>query len=148
MWNRFATLSALAVLCFAGLAQDSKKPEQSRTPSDPKTTAEEANMKNPVKENPASIAENKRIYGLDCSMCHGTDGDGKGDLAQEMKLTLHDWRDSAALRDFADVELFQIISKGKAKMPGDEARMKPDQIWHMVNYIRSFAKKDVSQNPK
>lgn len=148
MWNRFATLSGLALLCIGGLAQDAKKTEQARTPSDQKTTTEDANLKNPVKENATSIAENKRIYAIDCTMCHGFEGDGKGDLAQEMKLTLHDWRDPAALRGFSDGELFQIISKGKGKMPGDEARMKPDQIWHMINYIRSFTKKDTSPNTK
>jgi mono/diheme cytochrome c family protein len=148
MWNRFATLSGLALLCIAGLAQDAKKTERARTPSDQKTTTEDANLKNPVKENATSMAENKRIYALDCIMCHGFEGDGKGDLAQEMKLTLHDWRDPASLRDFADGELFQIISKGKGKMPGDEARMKPDQIWHMINFIRSFTKRDTSPNTK
>ena len=148
MWKRLTAVLALALLGFAGLAQDTKKTEQGRTPADQKTTTEDANIKNPVKASPASIAEGKQLYGIDCAMCHGMQGDGKGDLAQEMKLTMHNWRDPAALRDFTDGELFQIISKGKGKMPGDEERMKPVQIWHMVNYIRSFAKKEFPPKPK
>jgi hypothetical protein len=27
-----------------------------------------------------------------CAMCHGDEGDGKGDLAVQMKLELKDWR--------------------------------------------------------
>ena len=81
-------------------------------------------------------------------MCHGKEGDGKGELAQDMKLNLRDWRDPNVLQSFTDGELFQIISKGKGRMTGEEGRMNPEQTWHMVNYIRSFAKKESPPKPK
>jgi hypothetical protein len=65
-----------------------------------------------------------------------------------MKLNLRDWRDSSALQSFNDGELFQIISKGKGQMTGEDGRMKPEQTWHVVNYIRSLAKKDSPPKPK
>jgi mono/diheme cytochrome c family protein len=40
-----------------------------------------------------------------------------------------------------DGELYYTIVKGRRKMcrrkmPGEEGHIKPEQIWHMVNYIR------------
>ena len=148
MWKQLTALSALALLGLASPAQDKRKSEEGRAPAEQKTPSEEANRKNPVESSPASIAEGKRWYGFECSMCHGKEGDGKGELAQDMKLNLRDWRDPNVLPSFTDGELFQIISKGKGQMTGEEGRMKPEQTWQMVNYIRSFAKKESPPKPK
>jgi mono/diheme cytochrome c family protein len=148
MWKLLTALSALTLLGLAGSAQDAKKTQETRTQADQKTATEYANLTNPVKASPNSLAEGKRLYGIDCAMCHGMAGDGKGDLARDMKLALHDWRDPAALQTFTDGDLFQIIAKGKGKMVGDDERMKPEQIWDTVNYVRSFAKKDSPPKPK
>ena len=48
-------------------------------------------------------------------MCHGKDGDGKGDLAEQMKLDLKDWRDSSSISKYIDGELFYIITNGREK---------------------------------
>jgi len=148
MWKLLTALSALTLLGLAGSAQDAKKTQETRAQADQKTATESANLTNPVKASPNSLAEGKRLYGIDCAMCHGMAGDGKGDLARDMKLALHDWRDPAALQTFTDGDLFQIIAKGKGKMVGDDERMKPEQIWDTVNYVRSFAKKDSPPKPK
>jgi mono/diheme cytochrome c family protein len=88
-----------------------------------------------------AIAEGKRFYGFDCAACHGNDGAGKGDLVESMNLKLRDWRrDPAALKDFTDGDVFYIINKGTGQMSGEEGRVKPEQIWAIVNYIRSLAK--------
>jgi hypothetical protein len=47
-----------------------------------------------------------------------------------------------------DGELYYTIAKGRGKMPGEEDRSKPAQIWHMVNYIRSLAQKEPPPKPK
>ena len=113
----------------AAPAQETKIPEEA------------AKKANPVKATPAGMAQAKKLYGYDCAMCHGKSGDGQGDLAADMKLKLLDWRDPGALKDRTDGELFYIIGKGKGQMPAGEQQMKPDEIWMMVNYVRSFAVK-------
>jgi mono/diheme cytochrome c family protein len=148
MWKQLTALSALALLGSAGLAQDKNKSEEGRAPVEQTTTPEDQNRKNPVGASPSSIAEGKRWYATECSMCHGKEGDGKGDVAQDMKLNLRDWRDSNGLQSLTDGELFQIISKGKGQMTGEEARMKPEQTWNLVNYVRSLAKKESPPKPK
>src|ERR1700733_4242968 len=96
----------------------------------------------PVKPPPASIAQGKKLYDIDCEVCHGKDGDGKGDLAADMKVKLADYRDPAALKDRTDGELFYIIKNGKGEMPSEGDRGKPEAMWNLVNYIRSLAKKE------
>ena len=80
-------------------------------------------------------------------MCHGSDGGGKGDLAVDMKLKLPDYRDPAALKDKTDGELFYIIKNGTGDMPPEGERAKPDEIWNLVIYVRSFAKKEPATKP-
>jgi mono/diheme cytochrome c family protein len=129
------------------LAISSARAQQPQKPAEFKMPPEAAKVPNPVKASPASLAQGKKIYGYDCAMCHGADGDGKGDLAADMKLKLPDYRDPTALKDKTDGELFYIIKNGKGDMPAEGDRAKPDDIWNLVNYIRSLAKKDAAAKP-
>lgn len=103
--------------------------------------ADAAKMVNPVKPTPESQAHAKKVYGYDCAMCHGENGNGKGDLVGDLKLNLKDYTDPAALKDLSDGEIFYIIKNGKGQMTGEGERAKPDDIWNLVIYCRSFAKK-------
>lgn len=116
--------------------------ESPSSPSAPfKVPADIAAQSNPVKPTPEGLAHARKMYSYDCAMCHGANGDGKGDLAAEMKLTLKNWDDPAALKDMSDGELFYIIQKGKDQMPAEGDRAKPDDMWNMVILVRSFSKK-------
>ena len=90
----------------------------------------------------ASHEKVKKLYAVDCAICHGDNGDGKTDMAKDMSLTLVDWTDPKSLATLKDQELFDVIRKGKGdKMPPEEAsRAKDDDIWNLVIYIRSFSK--------
>jgi mono/diheme cytochrome c family protein len=103
--------------------------------------ADAARMVNPVKPTAESQVHAKKMYGYDCAICHGATGNGKGDIAGEMKPPLKDYTDPAALKDMTDGELFYIIKNGKGQMPPEGDRAKPDDLWNMVILVRSFAKK-------
>lgn len=104
--------------------------------------AEAAKMVNPVKPTPESQAHAKKVYGYECAMCHGANGDGKGDLVADMKLKVKDFTDPAALKDMTDGEIFYIIRNGRGQMPAeDAARAKDEEVWNFVILVRSFAKK-------
>jgi len=123
-------------------------------PSTPKTTAysalpaEAAKQANPVKSTPESLARAKKWWGIDCAMCHGANGDGKGDLAKDMKLQIADFTNPATLKDRTDGEIFYIIKNGYQDMPPEGPRVKTEENWDLVNYVRSLAKpKDSGQKP-
>jgi len=126
--------AATLVLAFTMWAQN-------QTPkSDSKVPPEEAAKSNPVKPTADSLAKGKKMYKLDCAMCHGDNGDGKGDMASDMK-NVTDFTNPDSLKDRTDGELFYIIKNGKGDMPPEGPRVKTDELWNLVNYVRAFAKK-------
>jgi mono/diheme cytochrome c family protein len=140
-------ISGITFLCvvLSGVcvlwAQDKQAPA-----ADAPIPAGDVAKKNPVKSTPEGIAAAKKLYGYDCAMCHGKDGDGKGDLADQMKLTLKDWRDPGSLSKMTDGELFYIITNGRGKMIGGEGdRTKEEMRWNLVSYVRTFAKTDTAK---
>ena len=123
---------------------------QQKTPdaSEPKITPEDIAKKNPVTPTPEGLAEARKFFGYNCAMCHGKGGDGKGDLVEEMKLTLLDWRDATSLEKMTDGELFWIITNGKGKMLGEGDRTPQKLRWNYVNLVRTFGKKGSGDKPK
>jgi mono/diheme cytochrome c family protein len=144
MWKQLTLGSALVLFASGVLVPGGGSAAQEPAAADWKVPPEAAKQVNPVKPTAASQARAKKLYGFDCAMCHGTNGDGKGDLAVDMKLSLKDWKDPASLKDMTDGELNYIIAKGKGKMPAGAEQMKPEEIWNMVSYVRSFAGKSAS----
>jgi mono/diheme cytochrome c family protein len=134
MLKPFLVLLALLLFPYA--------PQQPAAPAAaPPIPPEAAHMVNPVKPTAESQARAKKVYGYACAMCHGANGNGKGDVVADLKLTLKDYTDPAALKDMSDGELFYIIKNGKGQMPGEGDRAKPDDLWNMVILVRSFARK-------
>jgi mono/diheme cytochrome c family protein len=133
---------AVPVLLLFGLLRQETSGPPAATGVPVPVPADAATLVNPVTPTAESQAHVKAIYGYDCSMCHGANGNGKGDLVGELKLTeIKDFTDPAALKGIPDGELFYAIKNGKGKMPGEGDRAKPDDIWNMVIMVRSFAKK-------
>ncbi len=133
-------LLAALVVAWALEAQQPQTPAKAAPPAEYKIPPEAAKEANPVKPTPESLAKGKKFYGMDCAMCHGDKGDGKGDLASDMK-GVTDFTDPEALKGRTDGELFYMTRQGKGDMPPEGDRAKNDDVWNMVNYIRSLAKK-------
>ncbi len=100
------------------------------------------------KMSPESLAKTKKMYEMDCALCHGSTGDGKTDLAKDMQLTMLDWTDPKSLSTMSDQALFDAIRKGKGKMPPeDEGRAKNEEVHNLVIYIRKLAKDQPAAAP-
>jgi mono/diheme cytochrome c family protein len=96
---------------------------------------------NPVRPTGVSQEKAKKMYAVDCAVCHGETGDGKTDLAKDMAMAVPDWTDPKTLGSKSDQELFDIIRKGKDKMPPEDAgRAKDAEVWGLVTYIRVLSK--------
>jgi mono/diheme cytochrome c family protein len=153
-------LSALVLLVAIPFFQQTKglanqpaqqADQQAQEPAPPKPIVippEAAKKANPVKPTAKSIEAGKRIFDIDCAMCHGENGDGKTDLAKSLGVKLPDFRDPAALGSVTDGGLFYVISKGHSPMPNEDVRAKPEEIWDLVNYIRSLSEKKAPPKTK
>ena len=102
-----------------------------------------AKLKNPVKATAASIAAGQVTYGKYCKFCHGDDAKGDGKLAPKdthpPNLIDATWTNGAT-----DGEIFTSLKDGvgpKFDMKPMKAKMMDTDIWNVVNYLHSIAKK-------
>src|ERR1700682_442601 len=144
------SLLVLIVLLIAGLvsawAALNAQEKSDKTKADEyKISPEDQARVNPVKSSAEGLAEARKVFGYDCEMCHGTKGDGKGDVVESMKLTMHEWHEPATLANMTDGEIFYIITKGKGKMMAEGERVPEKLRWNLVNLVRSLAAKGGEQ---
>jgi len=85
-----------------------------------------------------AVAQNAAaIYKQRCAACHGADGAGKTAMGRSMNLK--DLR-AAEVQQMTDAQLYDIIAKGKGKMPGYEKSLGSQTVHQLVAYIRELAK--------
>jgi mono/diheme cytochrome c family protein len=104
---------------------------------------EAAKVKNPVEATPESIATGKQLYARYCAVCHGINGEGGSgsDISPPApNIVDAEWKHGST-----DGEIFDVIKNG---IPPDlnmgplGDRIKDPDIWNVVNYVRSLAKKN------
>ncbi len=141
---------ALALVTGSLWAQEKKEPTPPATPAPtvapqpahPATiTAEDKARKNPIKFTDVSVERGKKIFTTQCALCHGDKGDGKGELAADMKLTVPDFTKPDTLKDQTDGELYTIIGTGRDPMPSQGSRLTETHRWNLVNYLRALSGK-------
>ena len=77
----FFAVALLAVACLPlqGRGAQQSAPAPALTPPQTVATPPAAAAKNPVKPTAESQAKAKAVYGIDCAVCHGDNGNGKSD---------------------------------------------------------------------
>ena len=100
-------------------------------------------MKNPVAASPASIKAGQQLFQKNCRFCHGADAKGDGPMAPEgthpANLTDDKWD-----RGSSDGEIYAVIRDGagpKFDMKVYKSKMTEQEIWNIVNYLRSLQAK-------
>lgn len=95
---------------------------------------------NPVESTLASMGSGKRYFIALCSGCHGVSTNGDGPVSHLFGEDIPDLAMSAL--HHSDGDFFWKISKGrKGMMPGWGSILEDDQIWNMVNFIKSKKQK-------
>ena len=109
-----------------------------------------ARLTNPVALTPESIAAGKKSYDANCAACHGNRAQGavKAGVAisiiEEQKgKQPPDLTDAAWDHGSTDGEIYAAIKRGipPTMMAGWEGRIPDNEIWAIVNYLRSLAGK-------
>lgn len=138
--SRITLVLPALLLISPVLSAQQSQPPAAKPPVIAVVPVEAAKAPNPVKSSPDSLARAQKWWTIDCAMCHGKDGDGKGETGQAMKLPIADFTNPATLKDRTDGELFYIIKNGQQDMPPEGQRVKTEENWDLVNYVRSLAK--------
>ncbi|OFV90293.1 MAG: hypothetical protein A3G76_04775 [Acidobacteria bacterium RIFCSPLOWO2_12_FULL_65_11] len=105
--------------------------------------SEAARLKNPARASAESIAAGKRVYQRYCLFCHGDAAKGDGAMAPE-DVTPSNLADAAWDCGSSDGEIFATIRDGvgpKFDMNAYKGRLTDQDIWNVVNYLRSIGPK-------
>jgi len=83
----------------------------------------------------ARAQDDAALYKAKCQSCHGASG--KGDTPAGQKIGAKDLH-SPEVAKLSDTELFDIVKKGKAKMPAYSGKLTDDQIKSLVKFIHTL----------
>jgi len=96
-------------------------------------------MKNPVAQSDGSTKAGLALYTKNCAYCHGKTGLGDGVKARTLKDFPGDFS-KADFQSLSDGDLFYRTKTGKGDMPKYEGKLADDDIWNIVNYLRTLKK--------
>jgi copper transport protein len=102
----------------------------------PLSVAGARKLKSPVSYTKKSISQGRATYMRNCTGCHGADGKATVDVvADATDLTSPKlWKNGTT-----EGEIFRSIRDGQgASMPTFKTQLKEEEIWQLVNYIRSL----------
>jgi mono/diheme cytochrome c family protein len=103
---------------------------------------EAAKIKNPVPATSESVAAGQQVFRRYCASCHGTSaqgGSGNDIIPASPDLTDSEWKHGST-----DGEIFAVIKNGvppDLNMEPWGDRIKETDIWNVVNFMRSLARK-------
>ncbi len=84
------------------------------------------------------------LYHARCARCHGPTGGGDGPVAPRLAQKPQDW--TKGLNDMTDQQVADSITKGGPAVGKSNAmlafpRLSDAEVWNLVAYIRTLAKK-------
>lgn len=105
--------------------------------------AEQTLPVNPIPPNRESIAAGQALYRVHCLPCHGPTGRGDGPLGLTLNPPPADLYQHTQPGVHPDGRLYDWITNGfpgDSQMPAFADLLSDEERWHVVNYIRTFAR--------
>jgi mono/diheme cytochrome c family protein len=100
--------------------------------------------KNPLKDLKAAAEAGQALYTANCAACHGDAGKGDGELGAAFDPKPTDLT-TGEVSGQPDGELFLVVKDGKMRdgkqTMGPVKKLTDEQIWQVVAYVRTLAKK-------
>ena len=93
-----------------------------------------------VEPTPENISKGEAIYKKNCLMCHGATGLGDGPAGKRLNPKPYNFQDKEKMAAETYEHLLKEITKGKGPMPAFERKLKENERWMVLHYIRTFAK--------
>ncbi len=95
--------------------------------------------RNPYETTPERIAYGKTVFENVCIVCHGKEAAGDGNLTQLFPAPPSLMR--KRVREYTDARIFHVPMRGQASMPSHSTQLEPEDLWSVVQYIRSLQAK-------
>jgi mono/diheme cytochrome c family protein len=97
---------------------------------------QEADLKNPVAPDAASLSSGKILFDINCAMCHGAASADRGPVGK--KLTPPPpGLDPGTVKLRSDAHIFRAVTSGFGRMPAFKDKLTPRERWDLVNFLRA-----------
>ena len=102
---------------------------------------------NPEPFTPVSLATGKRVYDANCAACHGNRAQGAIRAGTPLSIIEEqrgkqppDLTDDQFDHGSSDADVFRVVKRGvpPTMMPGFDGRIRDEDIWSIVHYLRSL----------
>ena len=98
-----------------------------------------------VTNSPQAVQEGMKIYNANCQGCHGVKGDGNGPAAASLTPKPWNFTSGKWIKKYgsSDKDVYNRIAQGvpHTSMPEWATSLKPEQIWQVLYYIKTFSQK-------
>ncbi|MDH5527564.1 MAG: c-type cytochrome [Nitrospirota bacterium] len=135
---------AIAALAVTFAMSSAAAMAAEKDPLKPRAPASAKGEKNPVPASADSIATGEELFQeIGCNGCHGDAGTGDGPASAGMEPGPRNFTNAAWQGARADGELKHTIfagSDGTAMIANEAMFDEPEDVWHVVNYLRSLKK--------
>ncbi len=91
-------------------------------------------FQNSVARTAESLERGRDRYDIFCALCHGAQGAGDGPIAAAMPIVPS--LVSPQVQGYNDGYIYALITNGRGLMKQYRQRVRRDDRWHIVNYIR------------
>jgi mono/diheme cytochrome c family protein len=129
----FTLLSLTMTFLLVSFIMQTNQPKPWPVPAESKTKV------NPVKSSAESISDGKALYIKHCQSCHGKTGLGDGPKSKLLDTFSGDMT-ATAYQSQTDGEHFYKTKVGRGDMPAYKDKLSDEDIWSIVNYMRTFKK--------
>ncbi len=89
---------------------------------------------NTVNRTAESLERGRELFDIYCTVCHGAQGAADGPMMQAMPFIPSIVTPQA--QGYTDGYLFALITSGRGLMPRYGDRVRGNNRWHLVNYLR------------
>lgn len=94
---------------------------------------------NPLRPTPQVLERGKRVYEVNCSVCHGTQGQGNGPVVDaQNKFPFAPAVNAGPTQARSDGYLYAVVDVGRNFMPPYGARITHLDRWAVVTYVRQL----------
>lgn len=104
-------------------------------PANYPVVAESAKIPIPITRR--TLEQGQELFGIYCAVCHGALGDGRGMVVERGFYPPPSYH-MQRLREAADSHFYNVITNGYGTMFSYSERVKPEDRWKIVAYIRAL----------
>jgi mono/diheme cytochrome c family protein len=100
----------------------------------------DAKLKNPFKDDAATLARGRKIFNIYCIACHGPRGHGDGPIVNPYPIPKS--LQSEDMLKWGDGHIFHVITKGQGIMPSYAQQIQVEDRWAVIRYVRALQRAD------